>query len=95
MSKRKMREIKIFRNFGNINKHSNTMLHQDDMKSYATWLLIEEHQVEKVIYRGDKDDLDPTLLVNNNISIDDYLDCLMDIGTPKNILITQSNYDTY
>lgn len=95
MTKRKMREIKIFRNFEKLAPHNNTMIHQDDMGAYATWLLIEEHQIERVLFRGEKDSLDPLILVNNDISVDNYLDCLNKLGNPKNILITQSNKDTY
>lgn len=95
MTKRKMREISIFRNCESLTSKNDTMLHQDDMKAYATWLLIEEHHIDKVLFRGDIEALDPQILLNNNISVDIYLDSLAKIGNPRNILITQSNKDTY
>ncbi len=85
-TRKKMRELAIFRNKIVINKRENltTVLHQDDMINYNTWFLIEHHGVDKVIYRGSPDK-----------SPIDITDELIKLGNPKNVIITQSTQDTY
>lgn len=85
MSK-KMRDLNIFKNKVVLNKIEDTItvLHQDDMSVYLTWFLIENHGVDKVIYRGPSDK-----------SPIDIKDGLIKLGNPKNVIITQSTQDTY
>lgn len=84
--KKKMREIKIFRNMTEVSNVNGkiTMIHQDDMQVYNTWFLTTDHSIDEVIYRGDSDGLP-----------DIYKPFLQKIDNPKKVLITSSSQDTY
>ena len=88
MMKKKMREIAIFRN--KLKVAENTFLHEDDMPTYTTWCLVEDHGVEKVIYRGESNKV--PLQVESMYSVSENLS---KIGNPAKILITFSEKDTY
>jgi len=92
--KKKMKELDIFKNSIKLDdgnpRLGTLMLHQDDMTVYNSWFLTEDHDVDKIIYRGDSGKIPSDLVVKYNIS-----ESLGKIGNPKNVIITYSTKDTY
>lgn len=83
---KKMRELKIFRNMMEIDRTETkkTIIHQDDMTAYNSWLLTNYHYIDQIIYRGD----------SNNLP-EKYRPFLPKIGNPKFVIVTESSQDTY
>ena len=84
--KKKINQIPIFCNMiqvGNT-REGKIYLHEDGLPIYNTWHLTEYHFVDKVLFRGNSVDLP-----------EQYKSYLVEIGNPKNVVVTQSIQDTY
>lgn len=91
-----MRDLGIFQNKKILSKKDKTIvLHEDNMLVYNSWFLTEYHGVETVIYRGPYNKMPESILPRINQTLTQFRYSLNEIGTPANILITESSQDTY